>query len=151
MKSEAAEAPQTIAGRWDLIPSEMIDILFDAGIPRDISCDLIESLPEDLWPQIQLSTISADPNSAKLCNAITVVLAYLMQHDFKLAVDIDVQMGSAFQFLQGKIAEQRINGRSEVIDSIRLRLDTVINEFFSEYYDKEKKEPHYRAANQAIH
>lgn len=151
MKSETIETPTSIAGRWDLIPSEIIDILFDAGIPRDISCDLIESLPEDLWPQIQLTTISADPNSAKLCNAITVVLAYLMQHDFKLAVDIDVQMGSAFQFLQGKIAEQRINGRSEVIDNIRLRLDTVINDFFSEFYEKEKKQTHYRAANEAIH
>lgn len=151
MKSETIETPPTIAGRWDLIPSEVIDLLFDAGIPRDISCDLIESLPEDLWPQIQLATISADPNSAKLCNAITVVLAYLMQHDFKLAVDLDVQMGSAFQFLQGKIAEQRINGRSEVIDNIRLRLDTVINDFFSEFYDKDKKETLYRAANEAIH
>jgi hypothetical protein len=137
--------------RWDLIPSEILDLLYEAGIARDISCDLIEALPDDLWPQIQLASIKLDPNSAKICNAITVILAYLMQHEFKLALEMDVQLGSAFQFLQGKVAELRIKGQSDAIDAARQRLDEVISVFFDEFYHQDNPDNVYRAANEAVH
>lgn len=140
-----------VCGRWDLIPSEILDLLYEAGIARDISCDLIESLPDDLWPQIQLANINLDPNSAKMCNAITVILAYLIKHDFKLAQEIDIQLGSAFQFLQGKVAELRIKGQSEEIDAARQRLDTVVSNFFDEFYHQDDPDSVYRAANEAVH
>ena len=140
-----------IDGRWDLIPSEILDLFYEAGIARDISCDLIESLPDDLWPQIQLASIKLDPNSAKLCNAIAVILAYLMQHEFKLALEMDIQLGSAFQFLQGKVAELRIKGQTDAIDAARQRLDEVISVFFDEFYHRDNPDSIYRAANEAVH
>lgn len=134
-------------GRWDLIPSEVLDLFYEAGIPRDVSCDLLESLPEDLWPLIQITSQSLDPNSAKICNCITAILAYMMQHDFKMTEEIDVQLGSAFHYLQGKIAGQRIRGVGEDISLTRLRLDDLINRFFDSYYQGEN----YSAANESVH
>lgn len=137
-----------VAGRWDLIPSEILDLLYESGIPRDIGCDLIESLPEDLWPQIQLATLNLDPNSAKACNCITVIVAYLMLEEFDIAEDIDIQLGTAFQYLQGKIAATRIQQDNTNLTLTRLRLDDLLKTFFQAYYQGDNM---HRAANQPVH
>lgn len=151
MISKKEQNSTPMVGRWDLIPGEVLDVLFEAGIPRDVSCDLIESLPDDLWPQIQLVTVQLNPSEAKVCNSITVILAYLMQHDFKLSEDVDLQMSSAFHFLQGKMAEFRINGRSQSIELARARLDKVVIHFLDKFYQSDYVENDYRAANEPIH
>jgi|TARA_B110000014_G_C19611413_1_gene323608 hypothetical protein len=140
-----------VLGRLDLIPSEVLDLLFESGIPRDVSCDLIESLPDDLWPQIQLITVNLNPSEAKICTSNTLILAYLMQHDFKLPEDIDVQMSSAFHFLQGKMAELRIKGRTHDVDMVKSRLDEVVIHFIGQFYQKDYIESIYSAANEPMH
>ena len=141
---------KSIAGRWDLIPSEIIDLFYEAGIARDTSCNLIESLPDDLWPQIQITCIQLDPNSAKVCNSITAILAYLMMHDFKIPEDIDLQLGTAFQYLQGEIAKQKLKYRATDIEQTRSKLDSLLSSFFNEFYgDSENNYP--QAANEQIH
>lgn len=141
----------SVLGRWDLIPSEVLDLLFESGIPRDVSCDLIDSLPDDLWPQIQLITVKLNPREAKVCTSNTLILAYLMQHDFKLPENIDVQVGSAFHFLQEKMAELRISGHTHDIDMVKSRLDEVVIHFIGEFYQKDYIESIYSAANEPIH
>lgn len=151
MISKKEQNSTPMVGRWDLIPSEVLDLLFEAGIPRDVSCDLIESLPDDLWPQIQLVTVHLNPCEAKICNSITAVLAYLMQHDFKLTEEVDLQMSSAFHFLQGKMAELRIKGRGQSIEQARARLDKVVIHFLDQFYQTDYIENAYRAANEPVH
>lgn len=151
MISKKQQSSTPVVGRWDLIPSEVLDLLFEAGIPRDVSCDLIESLPDDLWPQIQLVTVHLNSCEAKICNCITVVLAYLMQHDFKLTEDVDAQMSSAFHFLQGKMAERRIHGNSDDIELVRARLDKVVIHFLDQVYQADYVKNIYHAANEPVH
>lgn len=151
MISKKEQTSTPMLGRCDLIPSELLDLLFEAGISREASCDLIESLPDDLWPHIQLVTVHLNPYEAKVCNSITVVLAYLMQHDFKLTADVDLQMSSAFHFLQGKMAELRIKGHSESIDLARARLDKVVIHFLDQLYQTDYIDNVYCAANESIH
>lgn len=134
-------------GRLDLIPSELIDVMFEAGIPREVTCDLIESLPENLWPHIQLASIHLNPFEAKVCNAITIILAYLMQNFCTFNQDIDLQMSTAFHYLQGKVSSLRISGESELFDDARKKLDSVV----ISYLDDENSDGYYRAANEPMH
>lgn len=74
-----------------------------------------------------------------------------MQHDFKLSSDIDLQMSSAFHFLQGKMAELRIRGDSESIELARSRLDRLVIYFLDEFYKTDYIENIYQSANEPVH